>query len=131
MINSFVQTGLLKDVDLDTFKQVTRFNTVHQNFLQTIEEYNQFYDKYITSDYDKGMDHFYEADTNRLRPKYVYLEDAAAGIADFASMLVNIADELADDIKIKHLDWFSRGKLNVEATISVTSRDKLLINNFQ
>jgi hypothetical protein len=58
IINSFVQNGILQDIDIETFKNITRFNTVHQNFLDNIRDYNQFYDKYVTAEYDKGMDNF-------------------------------------------------------------------------
>ncbi|MAU72504.1 MAG: hypothetical protein CML04_10440 [Pseudozobellia sp.] len=103
IIKSFVQSGLLKDVDIEIFKKVTRFNTVHQNFLQTIEDYNTFYDQYITAEYDQGMEHFYQPDSNKLRGKYIYLEDALEGVAEFAELLVTIAHEVATEIQSKHL----------------------------
>lgn len=103
IINSLVENGLLMDIDIQTFKKVTRFNTVHQNFLRTINDYNDFYDKYITAEYDQGMDHFYKPDSYELKPKYIYLEDALAGIAEFAELLVNVAQELSLEIKKEHL----------------------------
>lgn len=104
IINSFVQSGMLKDIDVETFKKVTRFNTVHQNFLETIKDYNSFYDKYVTAEYDNGVDFFYKDGTNELKPRYSYLEDAVAGISQFAELLVNLAKELSEGIKEKHID---------------------------
>ena len=104
IINSFVQSGLLKEIDVETFKKVTRFNTVHQNFLENIRDYNMFYDKYVTAEYDNGIDYFYKDGTNELKPKYSYLEYALAGTAEFATLLVNIAQELSTEIKEKHID---------------------------
>ena len=104
IINSFVQNGFLRDIDVSTFKKITRFNTVHQNLLENIKDYNIFYDKYVTADYDKGMEHFYKEGTNKLKPKYSYLENALAETAAFADLLVNLAHELSMEIKEKHID---------------------------
>lgn len=104
IINSFVQSGLLMDIDILTFKKITRFNTVHQNFLENIRDYNLFYDKYVTAEYNNGMDYFYKSGTNELKPKYTYLNDALLGTSEFAELLVSLAQELAAEIKEKHID---------------------------
>lgn len=104
IIHSFVQNGLLRDIDINTFKKVTRFNTVHQNFLENIRDYNLYYDKYVTAEYEQGMDHFFEEGSSALKPKYTYLEGALEGIAGFAEILVRLAGELATEIKEDHLD---------------------------
>ena len=104
IINSFVQNGLLREIDIEILKKITRFNTVHQNFLENIRDYNEFYDKYVTAEYDKGIEHFYEAGTNKLKPKYLYLEDALEGIAQFAELLVTLSKELSSEIKEKHIE---------------------------
>jgi hypothetical protein len=103
IINSFVQNGILQNIDIETFKNITRFNTVHQNFLDNIRDYNQFYDKYVTAEYDKGMDNFFEAGTAKLKPKYSFLENALKGIASFAELLVNAAEKLSAQIEEKHI----------------------------
>ena len=104
VIRSLIDSGHLKDIDIQTFKQVTRFNVVHQNFLRTIEDYNNFYDQHITTNYEKGIDYFYKPGTNELKAKYHYLYDAISGIANFSEMLVGISDSLSQKIKEKHMD---------------------------
>lgn len=103
IINSLIQGGFLKDIDMETFKKVTRFNTVHKNFLETIKEYNTFYDTYVTANYEMGMEYFYIPNTNELKPKFSYLNDALAEIADFAELLVNISHDISVEIKKKYI----------------------------
>ncbi len=104
IVHSMMQSGILNEIDISTFKKVARIHTVHQNFLQTIEEFNDFYDQYITSEYDLGMEHFYQPGTLRLKPKYAYINRANAELADFADLLVKITGEIAADIKSQHLE---------------------------
>lgn len=79
-----------------------RFNTVHQNFLANISDYNAIYDNHVTANYDKGMDYFFAPDTHTLNPKYAYLDNSLSGIAGFAELLVKLAQELSAEIKAKH-----------------------------
>lgn len=104
IVHSMMQSGILNEIDIATFKKVARIHTVHQNFLQTIQEFNRFYDQYITAEYDQGIEHFYRADSRKLKPKYSYLNRANADLAGFAELLVDITGEIAADIKSQHLD---------------------------
>ncbi len=106
IISSFVQNGMLKDIDIETYKKIARFHTVHQNFLENIRDYNTFYDKYITAEYNNGIDSFYleGSGSNQLKPKYSYLEDALYGISEFAELLVGASKNLSEEIKEKHMD---------------------------
>ncbi len=104
IVNSLVANGALQDIDIETFKNVTRFNTVHNNFLANIKDYNEFYDKYVTAEYDQGMDNFFKDGTNELKPKYTYLENAVEEIASFAELLVDFAQVLSKDIKEEHIE---------------------------
>ncbi len=103
IINSLIQSGMVKDIDIMTFKKVARFNVLHQNLLENIKVFNDFYDKYITAEYDQGMDHYYVAGTNQLKPKYSYLNEALAGIAEFSELLVNISYDLSVEIDEKYI----------------------------
>ncbi len=103
IIKTLIESGYIKEIDIYTFKKVTRFNTVHQNFLRSIEIYNEFYDKYVTANHDKGMDFFYKPNSNELKPKYSYLNNAMKGIAEFSELLVGISKELSVEIKENHL----------------------------
>ncbi len=104
IIESLIQSGTMNEVDIATFKKIARMHTVHQNFLKRIEDFNLYYDKYVTADYDQGMDHFYQPGTNQLKPKYLYLENALKEISSFAELLTKISGELAIDIKTHHLE---------------------------
>ena len=103
IIHSMMQSGIMNAIDISTFKKVARIHTVHQNFLQTIREYNELYDQYITAEYDQGMEHFYRPGTLKLKPKYAYLNQANMKIAGFAELLVKITGEIAAEIKKEHL----------------------------
>lgn len=104
ILSSMMQSGILNEIDITTFKKVARIHTVHQNFLQTIEEFNAFYDQYITTEYDQGIEHFYFPGSSKLKPKYAYLNRANADLARFATLLVDITGEIATDIKTQHLE---------------------------
>lgn len=104
ILQSMMQSSILNEIDIATFKRVARIHTVHQNFLQTIQEYNRFYDQYVTAEYDQGIAHFYVPGTNQLKPKYAYLNRANADIARFAELLVEITSEVATEIKTQHLE---------------------------
>ena len=104
ILQSMMQSSILNEIDIATFKKVARIHTVHQNFLQTIQEYNRFYNQYVTAEYDQGMEHFYVSGSQKLKPKYTYLNRANADIARFAELLVKITGEVAAEIKSQHLD---------------------------
>ncbi len=104
VIKSLINSGQLKDVDIEIFKAVTRFNSGHKIFMEQIKGFNEFYDKYITADYDKGMDFYYKKNTNELKPKYQYLNSSMAKLAKLGELLVEEADRLSKVIKEKHID---------------------------
>lgn len=83
---------------------MAKIHTLHQNFLQTIQEFNSFYNQYITAEYDQGIDHYYKPSTRQLKPKYAFLNDANADLTRFAEILVKVTGEIAADIKSQHLD---------------------------
>lgn len=99
IIQSLIASGYLKDIDLETYKRVTRFNTVHQNFLQSIEDYNAMYNQYITANFGKGMDTFYKPGTNELKPEFEYFNHALHEIEQSAILLVDGAKLLSENIK--------------------------------
>ncbi|PID68061.1 MAG: hypothetical protein CR968_03540 [Flavobacteriia bacterium] len=104
VIKSLINSGQLKDIDIEIFKAVTKFNSGHQIFLEHIKGFNEFYDRYITADYDKGIDFFYEKNTNKLKPKYEYLSSSMSKLAELGALLVEEADRLSKEIKEKHID---------------------------
>ncbi|MDW3191480.1 MAG: hypothetical protein R8G66_03920 [Cytophagales bacterium] len=104
IVQSMMQSSILNEINIATFKKVAKIYTVHQNFLRTIQEFNQYYDQYVTAEYDQGIEHFYVPGSQQLKPKYSYLNRANSDIARFAEVLVKITGELAADIKTQHLE---------------------------
>lgn len=49
IINSFIESGQLKDMDPKLLKGLAKFNTVHKMFLAEIEDFNKEYEAYITT----------------------------------------------------------------------------------
>lgn len=104
IVNSLTSSGAMKDIDIDVFKTITKFNSGHQIFLEHIISYNDYYDKYITANYDKGIDFFYQKDTNALKPKYMHMKYGMTNLAQISKILVERARVISIEIKEKHID---------------------------
>lgn len=46
-LNTLLSSGRLNDIDLQLYRSLARFNTVHHNFLTMIEGYNQYQLQYL------------------------------------------------------------------------------------
>lgn len=104
IINSLINSGLLKDTDIEFLKNVTKFNSSHQIFLEHIKDFNEFYKEKITANYDKGKDYFYKKGTNKLKPNYQYLNYGMSQLAKQGKILVEYARKISTDIKEKYID---------------------------
>lgn len=104
IVSSFLTSGALQDIDIKVLQDISRFYTVHQNFLKLIEDFNEFYDTHITSNIDQGVDYFYKPNSNELKDRYYYLVYAFEGIQHMGELLVDGAERISKDIKEKHLE---------------------------
>jgi hypothetical protein len=93
IINSLILSGQLKELDPNIFRSLTQFNRSHQNFLAEIENYNRDYQKYITNEYDKGMEYIYVAESNEL------LERSKVPLKRLNS-IISFAEDLVDGAKV-------------------------------
>ncbi len=94
MINSIIESGQLKDIDIEVFKAVTGFQVMHNVLLSYIKDYNEYYEKYITSNYDEdNIDYFYKPGTNELKRKYKLPFSLLNQLIEQSKMLVEIAGE--------------------------------------
>ncbi|UII20947.1 hypothetical protein [Fulvivirga ligni] len=103
IINSLMNSGVLKEIDIQTFKKISKFYSVHQNFLMGVEDFNEFYGQNITANFDKGIDYYYKPGTDELKDRFVYLQYVFEGLENLAEILVDGAYKIAQEIKEEHL----------------------------
>jgi hypothetical protein len=99
LIDAFIESGVIREVDIPTQKRITRFRTGHRIFLHLIDDFNRAYYDLVTLHYDNGVDAFYEPDANRLKPKYRLLPEQLRRIQHIAQMLVGMAGELGAQVE--------------------------------
>lgn len=46
-LHTMLSSGRLNDIDLELYRSLARFNTIHQNFMNMIEGYNQYQLQYL------------------------------------------------------------------------------------
>ncbi len=93
IINSLIESGHLKDLDIEVFKGMTRFHTLHHMFLSEIEDFNEQYEKYITANYEDEIDNFYSPGTNELKEKFNLPFQRLDHIVNLSKMLVDVAED--------------------------------------
>jgi hypothetical protein len=98
-VNMMLASGRLNDIDLALYRSLARFNTLHQNFLQMIEGYNQYQLQYL-------MPHllqqpFFQADGG-LAPGYESIAMYPEQLQRFSEVTVQIAQELLGEIDKKY-----------------------------
>jgi hypothetical protein len=102
IVETMVVSGQLNDVDVVTFKQVSRYRTIHRNFLAQIEAFNNYYERQVTPRASQSKETFYHPD-GRLREEYTVVGDYLTSIIDFANVSVSLAEQLKEQIKKRHL----------------------------
>jgi len=103
LINSMLLSGKLNNIDPEIFKHVSRFHTVHSNMLNYIKKFNYFYDEHVVPNLDKGMAEFYDSGNDKLKLKYQRLLDYQEAILSFSKLTVEMAEDLKEEIKSKHI----------------------------
>lgn len=104
VISTIINSGVISEVDIETFKKVSRFHTIHGNFLEFIEHFNDYYADNITANYINGSDEFFE--NGDLKPKYTPIKDFPEGLVNWSTLLVDISYQLKEEIKENHLSKF-------------------------
>lgn len=92
IISSLVESGRLSKMDPQIFKGVASFHSSHLMFLDEIEGFNEKYEKYITANYENGMDFFYKPDSNELKERFKIPFKHLDRIISLAEMLVDNAE---------------------------------------
>ena len=103
IIRSMIASDVINDIDIKLFKRISRFNTVHQNFLDMIEDFNRFYENQVTTYYTRDLDQFYEENSNELKPKYQPILLYPKRMVEFSKLLVGLAEELKLEIQDNYL----------------------------
>ncbi len=98
IINSLVESGRLSDMDPKVFKGVASFHSSHLMFLEEIEGFNKQYEKYITANYEQGVDYFYKQDSNELKEKVKLPFKRLDRIISLSKMLVDGAENAKNEL---------------------------------
>lgn len=98
-INMMLASGRLNDIDLTMYRNLARFNTLHQNFLHMIEGYNQYQLQYLMP--QMVQQPFFQAD-GRLAPGYESVAMYPEQLQRFSEVTVQVAQELLNEIDNKY-----------------------------
>lgn len=98
-INMMLASGRLNDIDLALYRSLARFNTLHQNFLQMIEGYNQYQLQSLMP--HMVQQPFFQAD-GRLAPGFESIAMYPEQLQRFSEVTVQIAQELLNEIDSKY-----------------------------
>lgn len=94
-LHTMLSSGRLNDIDLELYRSLARFNTIHQNFMNMIEGYNQYQLQYLMP--HMVQQPFFQAD-GRLAPGYESIAMYPEQLQRFSEVTVQIAQELLQDI---------------------------------
>ncbi len=103
IIDSMLKSGMLSDIDIDTFSRISRFHSIHQNMLMMIQRFNDFYENNVTANYGVDGSGLYDPESGELSSRYISVQDYSHRICRFAELTVELAAEIADEIETKHL----------------------------
>lgn len=103
IIDSMLKSGMLSDIDIDTFSRISRFHSIHQNMLMMIQRFNDFYEDNVTANYGVDGSGLYEPESGALSSRYISVLDYSHRIRRFAELTVELAKEIADEIETQHL----------------------------
>lgn len=98
VVQSLIESGHLKDINIEIFKGTTRFHTLHKMFLTEIEGFNEQYEKYISANYEDDADNFYKPGTNELKDKFKLPFERLDRIVFLSKMLVDVAKDGKKDL---------------------------------
>src|SRR6056297_1180902 len=101
IINSLVVSGSLSNMDPKVFKGVGKLHSSHLMFLDEIKSFNEKYEKYITANYENGMDFYYKPNSKELKERFKIPFKHLDRIISLAETLVDGAEiaknELVDE----------------------------------
>ena len=98
-VNMMLASGRLNDIDLALYRSLARFNTLHQNFLQMIEGYNQYQLQYLMP--HMVQQPFFQPNGS-LAPGYESIAMYPEQLQRFSEVTVQIAQELLGEIDNKY-----------------------------
>lgn len=98
-VNMMLASGRLNDIDLALYRSLARFNTLHQNFLQMIEGYNQYQLQYLMP--HMVQQPFFQPNGS-LAPGYESIAMYPEQLQRFSEVTVQIAQELLHEIDNKY-----------------------------
>lgn len=98
-LHIMLSSGRLNDIDLDLYRSLARFNTIHQNFMKMIEGYNEYQLRYLMPQLREQP--FFDA-TGALAAGYEPIQMYPEQLQMFSEITVDIARKLLAAIDQKY-----------------------------
>ncbi len=98
-LHTMLSSGRLNDIDLELYRSLARFNTIHQNFMNMIEGYNQYQLQYLMPQLREQP--FFAA-TGALAAGYEPMQMYPEQLQMFSEITVDIARKLLAAIDQKY-----------------------------
>ena len=97
-LHPMITSGKLNDIQLDLYRDLARFNTLHQNFIKMIEDFNRYQLDVIYPHLAKVPQPYFLAPDNRLSPAYLPLQTYSHNLQNFAEISVQHAKAMVEAI---------------------------------
>ncbi|RVU35449.1 hypothetical protein EOE67_13820 [Rheinheimera riviphila] len=93
-LHPMITSGKLNDIQLDLYRDLARFNTLHQNFIQMIADFNRYQLDVIYPHLAQVPQPYFLAPDHRLSPAYLPLQTYSNNLQNFAEISVQHATAL-------------------------------------
>lgn len=93
-----ITSGKLNEIQLDLYRDLARFNTLHQNFIQLIEDFNRYQLDVIYPQLAQMPQPYFLPPDNRLSPAYLPLQTYSYNLQNFAEVSVKHATAMVEAI---------------------------------
>jgi len=97
-LHPMINSGKLNDIQLDLYRDLARFNTLHQNFIQMIADFNRYQLDVIYPQLAQVPQPYFLAPDNRLSPAYFPLQSYSENLHNFAEISVKYAGTMVESI---------------------------------
>jgi hypothetical protein len=97
-LHPMISSGKLNDIQLDLYRDLARFNTLHQNFIQMIDDFNRYQLDKIYPQLAQVPQPYFLATDNRLSPAYLPLQSYTDNLRNFAEVSVKYAGTMVESI---------------------------------
>jgi hypothetical protein len=97
-LHPMITSGKLNDIQLDLYRDLARFNTLHQNFIQMIEDFNRNQLDVIYPHLAQVPQPYFLSPGNRLSPAYLPLQTYSYNLQNFAEVSVQHAKTMVEAI---------------------------------